>query len=86
MTEKVKREVHIMQLREKSEIMDKDTAKRAVSRIAYEIVERNKGADELVMIGIQKRGVSLAKALVKRIEEIEGIRLPMGTLDRKSVV
>lgn len=81
MTEKVKREVHIMQLREKSEIMDKDTAKRAVSRIAYEIVERNKGADELVMIGIQKRGVSLAKALVKRIEEIEGIRLPMGTLD-----
>ena len=74
MTEKVKREVHIMQLHEKSEIMDKDTAKRAVSRIAYEIVE-------LVMIGIQKRGVSLAKALVKRIEEIEGIRLPMGTLD-----
>ena len=71
MTEKVKREVHIMLLHEKSEIMDKDTAKRAVSRIAYEIVERNKGADELVMIGIQKRGVSLAKALVKRIEEIE---------------
>ena len=75
-----------MQLHEKSEIMDKDTAKRAVSRIAYEIVERNKGADELVMIGIQKRGVSLAKALVKRIEEIEGIRLPMGTLDITFIV
>lgn len=70
-----------MNLHEKSVIMDKPTAKRTLNRMTYEIVERNKGAKELVLIGIQKRGVSIAKALRELIEEIEGERLPLGTLD-----
>lgn len=70
-----------MQLLEKSEIMDKATVDRAINRMAYEILERNKGAEDLVMIGIQQRGVSLAKAIRARIKEVEGIKLPFGTLD-----
>ena len=55
--------------------MDEATSKRAVSRIAYEIVERNRGTENLVIIGIQTKGVSLAKLIIKKIEEIEGIKL-----------
>lgn len=66
---------------EKAVLMDTDGIKRAVSRIAYEIVERNKGTENLVVIGIQTKGVSLANALVKCIEDIEGIKLPQGNLD-----
>lgn len=66
---------------EKTILMDKSTVKRAVSRIACEIVERNRGTDNLVVIGIQTKGVSLAKLIIKKIEEIEGIRLPFGSMD-----
>lgn len=66
---------------EKTVLMDGSTAKRAVSRIAYEILERNKGAENLVIIGIQTKGVSLAKLIIDKIEEIEGIRLELGSLD-----
>ena len=57
---------------EKTVLMDEATSKRAVSRIAYEIVERNRGTENLVIIGIQTKGVSLAKLIIKKIEEIEG--------------
>lgn len=66
---------------EKTVLMDEAISKRAVSRIAYEIVERNRGTENLVIIGIQTKGVSLAKLIIKKIEEIEGIKLELGSLD-----
>lgn len=66
---------------EKTVLMDKATAVRAVSRMAYEIVERNKGTDKLVIIGIQTKGAELAKLIAGRIEEIEGINIEVGSLD-----
>ena len=61
---------------EKAEIMDAQTMARAITRIAFEIIERNKGIDNLALIGIQRRGVPLAKRIAKRIKEIEGKELP----------
>ena len=49
---------------EKTVLMDEAPSKRAVSRIAYEIVERNRGTENLVIIGIQTKGVSLAKLII----------------------
>lgn len=71
----------MMSYKEKTEIMDNSAVQRAVRRISYEIIERNKGAENLVLIGIQTKGVALAKSVAKKIKEIEGIDLPLGTLD-----
>jgi pyrimidine operon attenuation protein/uracil phosphoribosyltransferase len=54
---------------------------RALVRIAHEIVERNKGAEHLVLVGMQTRGVPLAKRLAATIKELEGIDIPVGSLD-----
>ena len=62
-------------------IMDSETITRALSRIAHEILERNKGAKELRIIGIRRRGIHLARRLADKIQELEGIRPPLGTLD-----
>lgn len=70
-----------MKFREKAVLMDKETAQRAVNRMAYEIIEKNHGPQDLVFIGIQKKGVYLAKAIIERIKELEGIEPPLGTLD-----
>lgn len=66
---------------EKIVLMDAEAVNRVISRIAYEIVERNKGTENLVLIGIQTKGVSLAKAIISKIHDIEGIKLPLGSLD-----
>ena len=65
----------------KNVLMDAEGTTRAVTRIAYEIIERNKGAGTTVIIGIQKKGVDLARAIIERIKEIEGVTLPLGSLD-----
>lgn len=70
-----------MNLREKATILDKEGIKRALVRIAHEIIERNKGVENLVLIGIRRRGVPLAQQLAETIEEIEGTDLPVGYLD-----
>lgn len=62
-------------------IMDEAAIRRALTRIAYEILERNKGVDDLVVVGIKTRGVFLAKRLVERIYQIEGTPIPSGVLD-----
>jgi pyrimidine operon attenuation protein/uracil phosphoribosyltransferase len=62
-------------------LLSADDIRRAVSRIAHEIVERNKGTDDLVIVGIQRRGVQLADRLVRMIEEREGTSVPRGALD-----
>ena len=54
---------------------------RALSRIAHEIVERNKGAEGVVLVGMRTRGVPLAKRIAEIIEGLEGIAMPVGTLD-----
>src|SRR5690606_30464444 len=54
---------------------------RALTRIAHEILERNKGADDVVLIGIPARGVALAYRLGARIERFEGVKGPVGSID-----
>ena len=63
------------------ELMDEAAMSRALVRISHEIVERNDGLDNVAIIGIQKRGVPLAMRIRKLLEEIEGVKVPMGILD-----
>ncbi len=65
----------------KAVLMDEQDAKRAVTRMAYEILERSRGAGNTVIIGIQKKGAELARTIIKRIYDIEGVTLPAGSLD-----
>jgi pyrimidine operon attenuation protein/uracil phosphoribosyltransferase len=66
---------------EKSRIMDGTRMKRALSRLANEIVEHNQGAKELYLVGIRRRGVPLAERLADKIEQLEGERPLYGILD-----
>lgn len=68
-------------VREKARVMDADALRRAVVRMAHEILERNKTAERLALVGIPTRGVPLAGRLAAAIEGIEGMRPPTGTLD-----
>jgi pyrimidine operon attenuation protein/uracil phosphoribosyltransferase len=61
--------------------MDKSDIRRALTRIAHEIIERNRGAADLVIIGVHTRGVPLARRLGKLIEQIEGQPVPVGEVD-----
>lgn len=67
--------------KQKARIMDSDGIRRVITRIAHEIIERNKGTGDLVLIGIRRRGVPLARRLADRIKEIEGSLVPVGVLD-----
>ena len=62
-------------------IMTADDMGRAIRRMAHEVIERNHGLSELVVIGLQTGGVPVAERLVETLEEIDGIRPPLGTLD-----
>ncbi|WP_138493200.1 bifunctional pyr operon transcriptional regulator/uracil phosphoribosyltransferase PyrR [Paenibacillus pinistramenti] len=62
-------------------IMDETAIRRALTRIAHEILEKNKGIEGCVLVGIVSRGVHLAQRLAARLEEIEGIAVPWGELD-----
>jgi pyrimidine operon attenuation protein/uracil phosphoribosyltransferase len=62
-------------------VMSPGDVSRALRRIAHEILERNKGADDLVVLGIPTRGVALAQRLVTVMEEVEGRPVPVGALD-----
>lgn len=66
---------------QRSQVMDADEIRRALTRIAHEIIERNKGAERLGIVGIRRKGVPLAERLAKLISEIEGTRVPVGALD-----
>ncbi|MBF0805844.1 MULTISPECIES: bifunctional pyr operon transcriptional regulator/uracil phosphoribosyltransferase PyrR [unclassified Streptococcus] len=63
------------------EVVDDVTLKRAITRIIYEIMERNKDLDQVVLVGIKRRGVYLAKRIQERLEQLEGIQIPLGELD-----
>jgi pyrimidine operon attenuation protein/uracil phosphoribosyltransferase len=62
-------------------VMDSKTVERALIRIAHEIVEKNKGAEDLAVIGIKTRGAYLAERIAKLIEEIEKVKIPVGLMD-----
>ncbi len=62
-------------------IQDNEEIDKSLKRIAYEILEKNKNGKYLVLIGIRKRGVTLAKRLSSKIKEIGGIEIPIGALD-----
>ena len=65
----------------KSVCMDAGEIERSLTRIAHQILETNKGADGLAVVGIVTRGDLLAKKLADKIEEIEGTKVPLGKLD-----
>lgn len=65
----------------KALILDEKAMERATTRIANEIIERNKGTDNLVLIGIKTRGIPFAERLGKKIYEIEGEKVPVDSLD-----
>lgn len=65
----------------KRRIMDEQAIRRATTRIAHEIIERNKGIEGCILVGIKTRGIYLAERLAARIEEIEGSPIPVGEID-----
>ncbi|MFD1360268.1 bifunctional pyr operon transcriptional regulator/uracil phosphoribosyltransferase PyrR [Lentibacillus salinarum] len=68
-------------MKKKTVLLDQAAMERALTRIAHEIVEKNKGGDHLVLVGIKTRGIPLTKRLQEKIRQIEGITVPTGELD-----
>lgn len=66
---------------DKTVLMDNEGIRRALTRISHEIVEKNKGVENIVLVGIRTRGVPLAERLAEYIEAIEGQKPPVGVLD-----
>jgi len=71
----------MMEFKQKARILDADEMQRAVVRVAHEILERNHGTEDLVVVGIQRRGVTMARRVAEAMGRIENIELPVGTLD-----
>ncbi len=65
----------------KTQIMDEAQMRRTVTRMAHEIIERNKGVSDVALVGIRRRGEPLARMLAEAILRVEGSRLPVGTVD-----
>lgn len=65
----------------KAMLMDQAQMNRALSRIAHEVIERNKGIEHVALVGIRRRGVPLAQRLARRLQEFEGVQVPVGMLD-----
>ena len=68
-------------MEEKNIIMDENAMYRATARITYEILERNKGAENLCLVGILSRGVVIARRICEKIRELEGVSVSCGVLD-----
>jgi pyrimidine operon attenuation protein/uracil phosphoribosyltransferase len=62
-------------------VMDADRIGRTLTRIAHEIVERNRGVESLALVGVRRRGVPIAKRLAKHLKDITGLEVPTGALD-----
>ena len=69
------------QFTEKAVLMDGEAIRRSLVRISHEIVEKNKGVENIILVGIRTRGVPIAERLADAIEKIEGNRPPVGVLD-----
>ncbi len=70
-----------MKVIKKAVVMDATQIRRTLMRIAHEIVENNRGVEDLILVGIRKRGVPLAERIARFIYEFEGIEVPVGALD-----
>ena len=66
---------------EKRELLNSQSVERAITRITHEILEKNKGALNLALIGIRTRGVFLTKRIAQKIEDIEKVKVPVGIVD-----
>jgi pyrimidine operon attenuation protein/uracil phosphoribosyltransferase len=62
-------------------VMDADRIGRTLARIAHEIIERNKGVEDLALVGVRRRGVPIARRLARALREITGDEIPTGALD-----
>ncbi|ENK0837567.1 bifunctional pyr operon transcriptional regulator/uracil phosphoribosyltransferase PyrR [Clostridium botulinum] len=65
----------------KAVIMDEVKIKRSITRISHEIIEKNRGGQDIVLVGIKRRGVPIAKRIAGNIKNFEGIDIPVGILD-----
>ncbi|EKN43214.1 pyrimidine operon regulatory protein/uracil phosphoribosyltransferase, partial [Clostridium botulinum CFSAN001627] len=65
----------------KAVIMDEVKIKRSITRISHEIIEKNKGGQDVVLVGIKRRGVPIAKRIAENIKNFEDIDIPVGILD-----
>lgn len=65
----------------KAELLDEKSVQRTLTRISHEIVEKNKGVEDVILIGIERRGFPLAQRICKIIESIEGVTVPAYSLD-----
>jgi pyrimidine operon attenuation protein/uracil phosphoribosyltransferase len=63
------------------QLLGADDIRRAIARLAHEVVERNEGVDNLVLVGLRTRGIPLARRLQERVREFEGEQVPLGELD-----
>lgn len=72
---------NLTEVKEKAQILDETGIQRAITRIAHEIAERNKGVQDLVLVGVRSRGVELARRLSLKLKEMEGAEVPVGALD-----
>ena len=63
------------------QVLNQDAMGRALSRIAHEVLERNRGAGDLLLVGIHRRGVPMAQRLSARLVDFEGVKVPVGSLD-----
>ena len=68
-------------MRTKAQLMDEAAMNRALMRISHEIAEKNKGVDDVVLVGILRRGEPIARKIRDNIEKIEGVRVPCGSID-----
>lgn len=65
----------------KAQLLDEKGINRSIIRISHEIIEKNKGVEDIAIVGIKTRGVPLAKRIASYIEEFEGVEIPVGDLD-----
>ncbi len=71
----------VSRMQQKAIVLDEQAIRRALTRIAHEIIEKNKGIENCILIGIRTRGIYLANRLAERIEQIEGAKIAVGELD-----
>ena len=70
-----------MERKVKAKIIDETGLKRTITRLSHEILERNRGTEKIVIVGVRTRGVYLAERIIREIERIEGNQIPLGILD-----
>ena len=65
----------------KTQLLDDKAVARTLTRIAHEIIEKNKGVEDIVLVGIKRRGYPLSQRIADAIEKIEGVKVPVGSVD-----